>query len=314
MGLSGGAVKLCLELWQRGYFKKIDSVIEMGSQELHITKTDFKNLVKSAGITDFDEKTVPNLGNWPDHPRTSAKAFYELLGAEEYAAIDMNGEHHSVPHDLNTPMTDESMLGKFDLVTDHCANSHVFNTAEAYRTIHRLCKPGGLITLLTPVYGSNGYFNFDLSFYEGMAAANSYRIAFSSFVVSLKRQYLTAEERMTIPADADGTLIDEHHIPLSNDLLNTVDWSKDRPSLSICYVFEKQSDEDFQFPYQGEFMARELGNYGYELQFLATPPSRSYIPIRADSSERLLESFPVRSLARHVLRRIGRKVSGRRSR
>ena len=138
MGLSGGAVKLCLELWQRGYFEKIDSVIEMGSQELHLTKVAFKNLVKSAGITSFDEKNFPNLDNWPDHPGTSAKSFYELLGAKEYAAIDMNGEHHSVPHDLNTPMTDESMLGKFDLVTDHCANSHVFNTAEAYRTIHRL--------------------------------------------------------------------------------------------------------------------------------------------------------------------------------
>jgi len=314
MGLSGGAVKLCLELWQRGYFEKIDSVIEMGSQELHLTKTVFRGLVESAGISGFDEKNFPNIGNWPEHPRCSARYFYELLGAKDYSSIDYNGEHNAIPHDLNTPMTDESLLGKFDMVTDHCANSHVFNTAEAYRTIHRLCKPGGLITLLTPVYGSNGYFNFDLAFYEGIAAANGYKIVFSSYVVSLKRGHLTAEERQSIPEGGDGTLSDEHHIPLSNDLLNTVDWSKDKPLLSICYVFEKQSDDDFHFPYQGEFMAQVNGNHGYELQFLATPPSRSYIPIRAESSDGLLESFSVKTLARHVVRRIGRKVSGKRFR
>jgi len=311
MGLGTGAVKLCLELWQRGYFDKIDSVIEMGSQELHVTKPVFQGLVESAGISGFDEKNFPNIGNWPEAPRCSARYFYELLGVNDYASIDYNGEHNSIPHDLNMPMTDQSLLGKFDMVTDHCANSHVFNAAEAYRTIHRLCKPGGIITLMTPVYGSNGYFNFDLSFYEGMAAANQYKIIYSSFMVLLKKTYLTSEERRAVPV---RTLIDEHHIPLSNELLNAIDWSKDGQALSICYVFEKRSDEDFQFPYQGEYMAQAYGNYGYELQFLSDPPSRTYVPIRANSSDGLLNSISVKTLARHVLRRVGRKLTRIRSR
>ena len=175
MGLGNAAIKLCLELWQRGYFEHINSVIEMGSQELHVTESTFRGLVESAGISHYDEKDFPNLNNWPGSPRCSAKAFYKLLGAQEYACIDMGGMHNAVPHDLNTPLGDESLAGRYDMVTDHCSNSHVFNVGESYRTIHRLCKPGGLITLMTPVYGSNGYFNFDVSFYEGMAAANGYR-------------------------------------------------------------------------------------------------------------------------------------------
>jgi len=310
MGLGPGAVKLYLELWQRNLLANVESVIDMGSQELHLTRTAFKELVNAAGIPGYEEKAFPNLDNWPGQPRCSARYFYELLGAKEYACIDMNGMHHSVPHDLNTPLRDESLLGRYDMVNDHCSNSHAFNVGESYRTIHRLCKPGGLITLMTPVYGSNGYFNFDLSFYEGMAAANGYRILFSSFLLTLDKQFLTPEERRTQPA-ALNTLYDEYHIPLSNDLLATVNWSKDHATVGICYVFQKQSDEEFRFPYQGDFMPQVYGNHGYQLQFLPTPPSRTYIPVVTDMKGGLLESFSVKTLARHVLRRVGRRMTAK---
>jgi hypothetical protein len=60
----------------------------------------------------------------------------------KYTCIDINGMHDAVPPDLNTPLSDESFLGRYDMVADHCSNSHVFNVGEGYRTIHRLCKPG----------------------------------------------------------------------------------------------------------------------------------------------------------------------------
>lgn len=303
-------MKLYLELWQRNLLANVESVIDMGSQELHLTQSAFKELVNAAGVPGYEEKSFPNLENWPGQPRCSSRYFYELLGAKEYACIDMNGMHYAVPHDLNTPLSDESLLGRYDMVNDHCSNSHVFNVGEGYRTIHRLCKPGGLITLMTPVYGSNGYFNFDLSFYEGMAAANGYRILFSSFIVTLDKQFLSPEERRTRPF-ALQSLYDEHHIPLSNDLLATVNWSKNYSTVSICYVFQKQSDEDFRFPYQGDFMSQVHGNHGYQLQFLPTPPSRTYIPVLTNAKEGLLESFSVKTLARHVLRRVGRRLTAR---
>lgn len=310
MGLGPAAVKLYLELWQRNLLANVESVVDMGSQELHLTKNAFKELVDAAGVPGYDEKTFSNLDKWPGQPRCSSKYFYELLGAKKYTCIDMNGMHDAVPHDLNTPLSDESLLGRYDMVTDHCSNSHVFNVGEGYRTIHRLCKPSGLITLMTPVYGSNGYFNFDLSFYEGMAAANGYRILFSSFILTLDKNYLTPEERRTQPGSLDR-LYDEHHIPLSNDLLNTVNWSKDYTTVSICYVFQKQSDEDFRFPYQGNVMSQVHGNHGYQLQFLPTPPSRTYIPVLTNTIEGPLSKFSVKTLARHILRRVGRRMTAK---
>ena len=38
MGLGTASIKLYLELYQRGVFKNSESVIEMGSQELHLKK------------------------------------------------------------------------------------------------------------------------------------------------------------------------------------------------------------------------------------------------------------------------------------
>ena len=52
MGLGADAVKLYLELWQRNLMANVESVLDMGSQELHLTKAEFKELVDVAGISE----------------------------------------------------------------------------------------------------------------------------------------------------------------------------------------------------------------------------------------------------------------------
>ena len=145
------------------------------------------------------------MDNGPErHPRCSARNFYELLGTKHYQSIDANQDFGAIPHDLNLPFTDETLYNQFDLLTDHGTNEHVFNIAEAFRTMHRLCKPGGIIVIMQAVYGGNGYYNFDLSFFEGMAADNNYRILFSLYTV------------FTL-ASKGGK---QFHIPMSRDLIN----------------------------------------------------------------------------------------------
>ena len=53
-------------------------------------------------------------------------------------SIDLNGLYDSIKHDLNHSFTDEQYLNKFDLVTDFGSCEHVFNIAEAYKTMHKL--------------------------------------------------------------------------------------------------------------------------------------------------------------------------------
>src|SRR3989338_4123011 len=157
MGLGPSAIKLNLDLWQRGFLKTTKSVIEMGSQEMHMTLPLFEELVRAAGVPGYKKENFTALAHWPAFPRCPARPFYELLVIDKYNCVDMNKMHGAIPLDLNFPLDDKSLYGKFDLVTDYGTNEHVFNTAEAYRTVHRLCKENGLIIVMQAVFRGNGY-------------------------------------------------------------------------------------------------------------------------------------------------------------
>lgn len=280
MGLGPADIKLYLELWQRGIFKNIKSIIEMGSQEIHLKKEKFEELISIAGITGYEQERFKLLENWPGTPRLSAKPFYEMLGVEKYSCIDLNGKYGAISHDINLPLEDSMLYGQYDLVTDHGTNEHAFNIAETYRTMHRLCKVGGLMVISQMVYKGNGYYLFDSSFFEGLAAANNYSILFSSYVVSIRD---------------DKYIYSAFHIPLSRELLETLDWFK-TDSIGICYVLQKQLPSDFLYPYQEKYLSEVQGNVGYKLRFLPEPQSHSYVPIYSEDLQTVKANILLRVL------------------
>jgi len=319
MGLGPGVARLYLELWQRGVFQNIKSVVDMGSQELMLTQPQFREMMRESCITNYNEADFANLDYFPGQPRMSARAFYQLLGIEKYNSVDINGEHGAIRHDLNLPFEDSTRFGQYDLVTDYGSNEHVFNIVEPYRTMHRLCKPGGVLVNSQCVVGGNGYYNFDPSFFEGMAAANGYRILYCAFVVVLKKRYLSKSENRHLPVSSGGDYgFDEYHIPLSQELLDIFNWSTSGahwslagPEVNMCYVFQKESDDDFQLAYQGGMQARVQGHAGFQIRFLPNPPSRTYVPLLEQTLERELEVIGGGLLARHLLGRLRRRVKSR---
>ena len=55
MGFGIGTIQNYLELSQQGFFKDINNVIEMGSQELHIKAKDFEELIRGACIKNYKD-------------------------------------------------------------------------------------------------------------------------------------------------------------------------------------------------------------------------------------------------------------------
>jgi hypothetical protein len=288
MGIGISCVKLNLDLWRQGLFKDVHHVIEMGSQELHLKLSDFEDLVQMAGVKDYKREDFTDLDYWPGSPRLSSRHFYDLLGIKKYSCVDLNKTYGAISLDLNYPLEDTSHYGKYDLVTDFGTNEHAFNVAEAYRTMHRLCMPGGLLINAQMVYKGNGYYTFDAPFFEGLAAANDYSILYSSYIIT-----------STVPTPSGSA--NQFHIPLSSELLDVLDWSKTE-SISVCYVFRKNSKVDFNLPYQ-EFVPVEQKHYGYQLQYLQAPPSRSYIPMHVPG----ISTYPGKDLLVEVFRRLVKK-------
>ena len=288
MGLGIAAVQNTLELSKLGLLEGINKIVEMGSQELHLTALDLEQMIKMAGLNNFQKNKFPDIDNWPNSPRCSAKSFYQFLGIKEYVSMDMNKEHGSISLDFNLPLEDTSLYSQFDLVTDHGACEHAFNIAETYRTMHRLCKPKGLIVIAQSLWGGNGYFLYDESFFDGIAAANNYKIIFNSYVITTKSK---------TPNGSDN----QFHIPLNRDLLKTFDLSK--TSIGVYVVLQKQDKSDFKFPYQGQYLAKKQGHFGFNRIYHQNPLSSSFLP------EAKITALSGRDLLKELFRRIKSRIT-----
>ena len=288
MGLGIAAVQNTLELSKLGLLEGINKIVEMGSQELHLTALDLEEMIKMAGLNNFQKNKFPDIDNWPNSPRCSAKSFYQFLGIKEYVSIDMNKEHGSISLDFNLPLEDTSLYSQFDLVTDHGACEHAFNIAETYRTMHRLCKPKGLIVIAQSLWGGNGYFLYDESFFDGIAAANNYKIIFNSYVIATGSK---------TPNGSDN----QFHIPLNRDLLKTIDLSK--TSIGVYVVLQKQDKSDFKFPYQGQYLAKKQGHFGFNRIYHQNPLSSSFLP------EAKITALSGRELLKELFRRIKSRIT-----
>lgn len=279
MGMCYSPILLQLELWKKGLYKEVNSVIDMGAQELHVNYESFKNLMAAYSLpvnSEFD-----NLQNYPGWPRLSAKAFYSALGIKDYVCVDLGSDHGAIKVDLNYPLEDKALFNKFDLVTDFGNNEHPFNVCEAYRTMHRLCKPGGLMIIDQALFGGNGFYNFDVGFFESMAAANNYEILFSAYNLPLKSE----------PGLAT-------HIPLVPELLNLFDWSK-IGYIGLTYVFRKKEDKDFCMAYQGGYQFERGKIYKPSGMLYMLSASKTYLP-----STLSLANWSVSELIKDVFKRI----------
>ena len=236
MGLGLAAVTNYLELHSLGYFKNSKSICEIGSQELHLKKEDLKQLFDNAGLKSDLVDDYPNINNWPERPRCSAKYFYESLGIKEYQCMDINGDYGAIAHDLNKPFEDKSKFNKFDIVTDHGASEHVFNIAECYKTMHNLTKPGGYIIVAQHILkrANHSYFLFEESFIDGIAAANRYKVIYNSYILNVDAKTKNGSDC-------------EFHIPRNKTLFNALDFTKS-PHLMIYGVLQKTKEDEFKTP------------------------------------------------------------------
>ncbi len=159
----------------------------------------------------------------------TTKIFFECLGFD-HTSIDINGKDGALPIDLTKPITDESLIGQFDIVTNVGTSEHVLDQEVCFENIDKLCKDGGIIINISP-YGEDwedhAPFWYDESHF--IALALKYRYSYLSDMCLLQQR-----------------------------------WRRERWHYNICVTFrkgeEKQFDQELSYmgiayrgiPYYGE--------------------------------------------------------------
>ena len=250
-----GLLSLATELILNGTFKDVKSIIDMGTKALRVHYTDLEYLFEQSNIK-FNKNKFKFLKKFPKGKRQSTQLFWEEFGIKNYKCIDINREEGSIYSDLNLPFNKKRHLGKYDLVLDIGNNEHVFNVGEAYKTMYNLCKKDGYLWIFQSVYNGNGFFQFDIPFFEGMALANKLGIIHASYIVQT--------------SDYDQFLI-----PANKDLFNVIDLTKVK-SIDITYVMKKTTNEKFKFYYQYNLKNNQKF---FKVSFINKkfPPERYYI-------------------------------------
>ncbi len=225
MGINLEFVDTMLELGRLGRLASHRNVIELGAQDISADPCAVGRRLAEAGFGSTVE------------PVAMAAELYRRLGYASYAAIDANGAHGARALDLNRDLAAQGLAATFDLVTNLGTIEHCFDQAAAFRNMHRLCRPGGLMIHCLPAQGlvNHGFYNYHPRFVADLAAANGYAIEQLFFTVDFH------PERYRYAID----LFRAH----------------DTRDLLLYAVLERRGDADFRNPFDGMFAAENRVGY-----------------------------------------------------
>ena len=140
----------------------------------------------------FDGLKMAELGNqflYLDPPSQYphlyvAKGYFESKGVK-HTSFDINGKDGVIPCDLSNPLedqlSDKSILGSFDVVTDFGTGEHVPDFYGCMRNIYNLCKPGGLVLRINPLtnnWPGHGYHYMTIDITNQLAKVCGYAVQY----------------------------------------------------------------------------------------------------------------------------------------
>jgi SAM-dependent methyltransferase len=211
MGLGLTFLRELIDLKTTGALERAARVVEIGAQQLADSLLDAPELPELYRL--FGRQ--PEALGSPVGPENfaarapSSRLLWTSLGLE-YAAIDLAGD--AIPLDLNRDPVPESMVGQFDLIINAGTTEHVANQDNAFRVIHDLCRPRGLMIHEVPSQGmmTHGLISYPPKFFWRLSRENSYEVV---------RLRICADGEQDVPADVmetnatfgSGYLIPEEH-------------------------------------------------------------------------------------------------------
>jgi SAM-dependent methyltransferase len=193
MGLGPQLITDLAQLRRCGQVPSGGSVVEIGAQQLSnpfLRATDdldelYRLFGRSPPRLTSEGINLENLGpsgfsaglELQSETAPSSRAFWESLGFR-YAAIDYGGHRDAIALDLNRDQVPSHLASCFDLVVNTGTTEHVSNQDNAFRIIHDLTAPGGLMIHDVPAGGmlTHGLFGYNMQFFFVLCRDNAYDV------------------------------------------------------------------------------------------------------------------------------------------
>jgi SAM-dependent methyltransferase len=184
MGLSVIFLKHLCDLKKRGDLDGSTRVVEIGAQQLSNSflradalLTDCYRLFGCEQIH-LGEPATADYQNGVElmpEKNPSSRGFWQSLGFT-YTSIEFEGYRDSIALDLNRDDVPQRFRSAFDLVVNTGTTEHVANQENAFRVMHDLCRPGGIMLHMLPSGGmmTHGLITYTPRFFWLLCRENRY--------------------------------------------------------------------------------------------------------------------------------------------
>ena len=178
MGLTAQVIVDLIDLKRRGVTDGFTRVVEIGAQQLAdqflAAGRELDELYALYGVPRIDLGLPVGAEHFAERAPPS-RAFWQSLGFE-YAAIEYGGYRDSIALDLNHDAVPSKMRGAFDLVINGGTTEHVANQQNAFRIMHDLVRPNGIMMHHVPTQGyvEHGLVNYNPKFFWYLCRENEY--------------------------------------------------------------------------------------------------------------------------------------------
>lgn len=259
MGIGKFAFDIYSELYKKGFFKNINSVIELGSQSVIAPdKKEILDFLKSINkSSDLLEKAYLELGGrrmkevMTGFCVLAGKSIYEWLGIKNYESIDIDGKHGAhkfrLDYDLNKVY---NFNRKFDLVTNHGTTEHILNQYMCFKNMHDLTRVGGYMFHGVPGVNhiNHGFFSYNQIFFKDLASANNYKIVEMWIGIMDKefKIYNVTDKINNVRFDYIDEIIMKH---LQKKEINNI---------ALFYLLRKTKPDEFKVPIQEIYSGKSI--------------------------------------------------------
>jgi hypothetical protein len=193
MGIGADIIEVMAELRLAGLVRRKTAIIEIGAQQLENSFLSASDQLQRLGFLFGISNPLVLPVAKPTHiahgdlrhldaEAPAAREFWRWLGFE-YAAIDIDGSPGNIALDLNFDSIPAEAGNRYGLVTNFGTTEHVANQLNAFKVIHDLTAPNGLMYHRLPAQGmfNHGLINYNYKFFWMLARSNNYKFIFAEY-------------------------------------------------------------------------------------------------------------------------------------